>query len=103
MVKIHGIVYIIVGLFISGVAWKVNKDKLLFFYYVGFVFVLAGVIKIVYRLSTDGKATKALNANSKSIKNSIKPARQQHWKRCIKCGNVMRLHDRFCSRCGNKS
>ena len=95
MAKIHGIVYLMAGLFISSVSWKLNKDKLLLFYYVGFVFVLIGVIKIVYALSTKK------NRETAHIKNHNRQMSQ--YKRCNKCGSVMRFNDRFCGRCGARN
>ncbi|GEM_PF-4758398 len=97
MAKIHGIVYLAVGLFISAVSWKVNKNKLLFFYYVGFLFALAGVIKIVYSF---GKGKNVEKTSAPSGRNLNLQHRVQQWKRCKKCNNVMKFNDIFCSRCG---
>ena len=47
MAKVHGIVYITLGLFISIASWRIDKEKLIIFFYVGLFFVLIGAFKLV--------------------------------------------------------
>ena len=50
MPKIHGLVYIVIGLFASVMSWILNFKKLIFFFFIGLIFVLVGIIKIVISL-----------------------------------------------------
>ena len=92
MVKIHGLVYVIVGLFVSIFSYQLNYEKLVFFFYIGLIFVVVGIAKIIFGLIGHRK-NEASAAHHKA-------QHQQQVKYCSKCGNVLKLHDRFCSRCG---
>lgn len=89
MPKIHGLIYIAVGLFVSILSWRLDYNKLTFFFYAGLVFVLVGVIKLLLDL-----AKRKAGAKEKAHH------RLHQIKYCPKCGNATKLHDRFCSRCG---
>lgn len=101
MAKIHGLVYIVVGLFVSVFSWKVDYQKFIFFFYVGWVFVFIGVVKLIFVFIKRKMGIKEEPVKMAQHKVSIQPHHQAyHYKRCRKCGNAVRLHDRFCSRCG---
>jgi uncharacterized paraquat-inducible protein A len=101
MVKIHGIVYIIMGIFVSIASYRINYDNLLIFFYLGFFFIALGAAKIVlgfiFRKNKEEK-----NTISMARQNYPNPAQRHQYKRCHKCSNITRLTDRFCSRCGTK-
>ncbi|MDP3765033.1 MAG: hypothetical protein Q8R04_00820 [Nanoarchaeota archaeon] len=103
MAKIHGLVYIVVGLFVSIFSWKVNYEKFIFFFYVGLIFVFIGILKLVFGLIKRKMDRKEEPLERVHHKVSIQPHHQaHHYKRCHKCGNAVKLHDGFCSRCGTR-
>lgn len=89
MAKIHWAVYVIVGLFVSILSWKLDYQRFVVFFYAGLIFVLVGVIKLILDL-----AKRKAGAKEKAHH------RLHQIKYCPKCGNATKLHDRFCSRCG---
>lgn len=92
MPKIHGIVYVIIGLFVSAVSWRFNYEKLIFFFYAGLVFVLIGIVKLIFALIRHkGKSAGKIHQKAHS---------QIQHKYCSKCGAALNIHNRFCSRCG---
>ncbi|MBI2541569.1 hypothetical protein HYV80_02575 [Candidatus Woesearchaeota archaeon] len=98
MAKIHGFVYILVGAFISIMSWKLNREKLIFFYYAGFVFVFIGVVKLIFSwIKTKANEPKT-HVQHKTLKNH--PIAPQQVKYCNKCRNVVKITDKFCNRCG---
>ncbi|MBS3114726.1 zinc ribbon domain-containing protein [Candidatus Woesearchaeota archaeon] len=99
MAKIHGLVYIAVGLFVSIFSWKVNYEKFVFFFYAGLVFVFVGVMKLIFGLI---KRKMSKTGEVQHITSVQSQHQAHHYKRCHKCGNIMKMHDRFCSRCGAK-
>ena len=99
MAKIHWLVYVIVGLFISIASYKLNYDKFIFFFYSGLIFVFIGVVKLIFSV-IKGRMNKQ-EETQKAIQPKIHPQhRSQQYKRCRKCGNVVRFHDSFCAKCG---
>ncbi|MBI3026575.1 zinc ribbon domain-containing protein [Candidatus Woesearchaeota archaeon] len=108
MVKIHGFAYIFIGLFVSFMSWQLNYEKLIFFFYAGWAFVLFGFLKMMAALIKNYEDRKRSaheirqkNAAHQHQAYSHHAQRQtQHYKRCPRCGNVQRAHDRFCSHCG---
>ena len=90
--KIHGLVYILVGLFVSFASWMVNFGKLLLFFYAGLLFILVGIVKLSL-----GKRDEAKHAAHH------KPQHQAKFRYCPRCANILRPHDRFCSVCGARA
>ena len=86
MKKIHWSVYIIMGLFISAASYKLNYQKLIFFFYLGLIFVLVGIARLII-----GK-----NENKRQMQKQ--PIRQ--FKRCMTCNNIVRISEHFCNKCG---
>ena len=91
MPKINGLVYIAVGLFVSIMSYKLNYQKLIFFFYIGLLFVFVGVVKLIFGLIKR-------NVNKKESAQQ-KTQHQAKIKYCHRCGNAMRLDARFCTRC----
>lgn len=101
MAKIHGLIYIIVGLFISILSWKLTYQKFILFFYIGLIFVLVGAIKIILNFLKNKSQNKLQSAHQKMpYQLQQKHLQAQKFRRCHKCGNIMKLNDRFCSRCG---
>ena len=98
MAKIHWSAYIIIGLFISVSSYYFNYEKLVFFFYFGLVFVLAGILKLAFGISSrEGKK------EQKQVQQATKSIQHPHqFKRCHVCGNAVRIHNMFCGRCGTK-
>ena len=92
MAKIHWLVYVIVGAFVSIASYKLDYKKLVFFFYAGFVFIFIGILKLVFslmkgRTSKKETAHKALN-------------KQSNTKFCHQCGARLSQHHKFCPKCG---
>ena len=98
MAKIHGLVYIIIGIFVSVASWKINNEDLYLFFYVGILFIGAGVAKLLLGFLKNKKETEKTVHQRKTHHQS--QHLQQHYKRCKRCGSIIRANDRFCSRCG---
>ncbi len=98
MAKIHWIIYIVIGLFVSILSWRLNYEKLIFFFYVGLFFILVGIIKLLISL-INRKTSK------KEIVHKVQhqtPKNYQRFKHCRRCGNIVRISDSFCSKCGTR-
>ena len=98
MTKIHGIVYFIIGVFVTAASYKINYDKLYFFFYIGLLFIIFGVAKIV--IGFINKEEKKQIPLNKLNQNQLNKIPKQQYKRCQTCGNAARITDNFCSRCG---
>ena len=90
MAKIHWSVYIIVGLFVSIFSWRLNYEKLIFFFYAGLFFIFVGILKLVF----------SFIKNRMNKKEKTRKVQQQNIKYCHNCGTALRLHHRFCTKCG---
>ena len=93
MAKIHWLVYVIVGAFVSIFSYRLNYEKLVFFFYAGFVFVFVGVLKLVFNLVKNRTAKKE-TAHHKAVH------QQSNTKYCNQCGAALSLHHKFCAKCG---
>ena len=102
MAKIHGFMYILIGLFVSIMSWKLNNQKIFFFFFVGLIFVFVGVVKLIINFIKN-KKNKTKNAQT-NIHNQqhLKSQMHQRFKYCQKCRNAIKINDRFCGRCGTK-
>ncbi|MBI4452902.1 zinc ribbon domain-containing protein [Candidatus Woesearchaeota archaeon] len=102
MAKIHGIAYILIGLLVVIASWKINYSNLILFFYIGWIFVLVGMVKLMLGFGKK-KDKPQQNAQSRNLSHLTSQGRQHqahHYKKCPRCHNVMRVHDRFCGRCG---
>ncbi len=101
MAKIHGLVYIIIGIFVSIASWRINNEDLQLFFYVGILFIGIGAAKLLLSLVKSKKEGEKTTHHKKiSLQQHLQHQQKHHYKRCPRCGSIMRLADRFCSRCG---
>lgn len=123
MAKIHGLVYLIIGAFVSLVSWRVSFENLQLFFYIGLVFVAVGIMKLfisAVKKSTldEQKPAQPKQQNAAAHQAHMHPQhhpqqhhqnapvahhaqhQQHHYKYCPRCRNVVRSHDVFCPRCG---
>jgi len=102
MAKIHGLIYVLTGLFVSIMSLKLNYPKLIFFFYIGLIFIFVGCIKLILSFLRKKKnETKNAQLDLHRQDNDI-PQHQKHFKYCPKCRNAVKINDIFCSRCGNR-
>ena len=93
--KIHGIAYMAVGVFVTGFCFLVtnaeNRMKFLLFIFFGILLMIVGIVKIVLTY-----------LGEKDLKPSIATtsSHSHHWVRCPGCGAGLRAHDQFCPSCG---
>lgn len=107
MARIHGLVYIGIGAFIGIFSFMLNREKLVFFIYIGLLFVLIGCAKLFlgFLSKSDERAAKKTPLSqvpNVQHRQNYQHRGQQSHKYCPSCGNVARAHDSFCSRCGNR-
>lgn len=101
MAKIHGFVYILTGLLIALVSWKIDFNDLITFFYIGWVFVLTGIIKLLFGFVKKKDEIKNVqHKNPAQPQHSMQHRQKHNYKRCPRCGNVMRMHDILCGKCG---
>ena len=103
--KIHGVVFLIIGGVVLGVS--LFKDQLRFFTYVGGLFILYGTFKIIFKVITGSSSEKeALRIRQQQIQSlQGQPKQQQNQYRtqtfkCQRCGNDVFPQNNFCSSCG---
>lgn len=88
MGEIHGIVYIIIGVFFTITSKIIDisreESKLSFFVIVGIIMILVGIAKLVMK---EYKGSKL----SQTVK-----------KRCHRCGTILHSVQEFCHKCGTK-
>ena len=60
MAKIHGLAYIIIGILVSAASWKINKEDLYLFFYVGILFIGVGAAKLLLGLLKNKKEEKKM-------------------------------------------
>ena len=103
MAKIPGIIYLIIGIFVAVASYEISYNKLYFFFYIGLIFIVYGVARIVIEFINKGEEKKVNSPNMRRNQlNQVKQTLKQQYKRCPNCGNVARGYDNFCARCGNK-
>jgi energy-coupling factor transporter transmembrane protein EcfT len=92
---IHGITYLIIGIFVVIASWYINNktgtSKLILFFYVGLFFILIGLIKLIFfRLKSEKKLHHQPNKQG------------AFGKFCSNCGTALKAIDQFCHNCGNR-
>ncbi len=85
---IPALVWLVVGVFVSVVSLKV--PNLLFFFYIGLIFIGIGVAKLVGKFILKKKVSKL----------EVKVVNPQLFKTCYHCKSHVRGVDLFCWRCG---
>ncbi|MBN1156382.1 zinc ribbon domain-containing protein [Candidatus Woesearchaeota archaeon] len=100
MTSIKGIVFIIIGLFVSITSYVLGKKggtNLQIFVYVGIAFVAFGLVKML--IETAGKPKKEKRPEQRT--NPASPSNQRV-KYCPGCGAKMPAYAHFCFNCGMK-
>ena len=109
MTKIHGLVYILIGAFVSIMSWRLNQEKLLFFYYAGYFFIFVGILKLIFNWMKNRAEKPKVHAQQVQHKpapqmnhpmNKLHHQARHQIKYCHNCGTQLRLHHKFCARCG---
>lgn len=85
MTKLHWIVFVITGLILTFGSWMINRERFVLFFYAGFVFLLIGIVKFIY----------------KKNKMPNKPT-YPNIKHCPRCRAPLRLDASFCYNCGGR-
>jgi hypothetical protein len=109
MAKVHWIVYLLSGFLMSSVSWKINYSKFVFFFYMGIVFILIGIAKLGFSSKEKTPAVKdhkyfqnQMRSQQHAAHYQNRQHQRQTLKKCQYCGNISRIHDNFCSRCGRR-
>lgn len=112
MAKIHGSIYLGIGIFVALVSYFSKNPSLRLFLYIGSIFGIIGIIKIFKTDTSMKKKRQAVRQQQTRITHQQYPRtthRQQPipthkqprlTKYCSYCGNMVRISDNFCSRCG---
>ena len=94
--KIHAIIYLIIGAVISYVSLRIGST-FTFFFYVGLVFIGIGVAKLLIGFLLKKKESKSEKKNEAPMR--VSPPL---WKHCSRCKSQVRTVDFFCWRCGTR-
>lgn len=104
MAKIHGAVYLGIGIFVSLVSYFSPNDSLKFFLYIGFLFGIIGIFKLfvsgLSKKKEKPSKQKRDHFNPKQYQKISKQEQRLFTKQCARCGNLVRHFDNFCARCG---
>lgn len=95
MAKIHGFVYLIVGIFIALVSYFSDNPSLKLFLYIGFLIGIIGIIKLFITALQRKKEKPTVKQHPTTT-----PKQAAFTKYCQRCGNLVRNFDNFCSKCG---
>lgn len=91
--RIHGIVYIVVGLFIAILSRMIDSTKLILFIFVGIVMALFGIWRLWRESSKPQTPNSAYTARHTRVTQPLSV------KYCIQCGFQLPAHAQFCQRC----
>lgn len=110
--KIPAVAWLTIGILIAVFSWIVratakNKGMILFFY-IGILFAVVGIIKIIFQKNNETKSkkpahhtpvhsNKELHAHNQRIQQNI-----PHYQTCFGCGTKHPLNMLYCSRCGTR-
>ncbi len=118
--KIHGIVYLIVGAFIVGASYYVTSmneslelQKFMLFIWTGVLFAIIGLFKMIHAKLTKPKKAKVAKENfpqHPSLQNEKNQHQSHHGQQqtnqlvkfCSGCGSAVRHFDNFCYKCGGR-
>ncbi len=89
---IPSLAYLILGIVVAVASYLIDQKKLVLFMIIGAVFVMIGVVKLVF-------------ARERKAEKTIIDAQKPHmkYKYCARCGNRMQMQERFCRNCGTQS
>jgi membrane protease subunit (stomatin/prohibitin family) len=109
--KIHPIVYIIIGFAVAIISYNVDYTKLILFFWVGIIFIMVGLVKFLFRfLQRELKETKTQKKTYQHIKNQENQSQKVHYNQhlnsteifCHNCGAKLNSKFNFCPGCGTK-
>jgi len=105
MAKISGTAYLIIGICVALISYFSKNPSLRLFIYIGSIFGLIGIIKILFT-GISRKKEKPVRQRKVTHQHPIqRPQSIQHHKQftsyCKYCGNIVRISDNFCNRCGH--
>jgi sulfite exporter TauE/SafE len=94
LAEIHGIVYIIIGIFfaISSriIDTRNQETKLTIFVIAGIVMIIIGIFKLMFK------------GSKKKVRHKHSHQSTAMKRYCKKCGTVLHSFQQFCHRCGDK-
>ena len=95
MTKIHGVVYILVGLIITGFSWYMlpKAPGFRLFIYAGLLFLLVGILKTPFNL-------KERRERLGIEKPKAMPRARSNF--CSRCGSRASAFSQFCQNCGGR-
>lgn len=108
MVRIHGLVYVLIGIFMSGysrfIQSKADAPVLKVFFWLGIVFIVVGVFRLVLRyLFKDKKDSDSLKNKLNDVKKDNFSDNNSNSKEIVSCSRCMTKHysnSNFCHMCG---
>lgn len=98
MVKIHGIVYIILGAAVLFTSNKIDPKKFQLFIWVGYLFLVIGIAKLGIGFI---KRKKESPAEQKEFRNYY-PQQQRAARYCQRCRFQLQGYENFCPGCGQR-
>lgn len=103
MAKLHWMTFVIAGLVLSFGSWMINRERFVLFFYAGFVFLLIGIVKFIYRSrgEENEKSESAARPAHVPGKMQNKPM-HPNIKYCQRCRAPSRINANFCSNCGSR-
>ena len=115
--SIHGLVFIIIGAFVLIISFF--REQLIFFRYVGGLFLIYGTFKLVFKLITGANSKKEALQMQSNYQQELTPQQMQQQAQLrqqqtnknqqpvyrtqtfkCRCGNDVYPNNRFCSNCG---
>jgi hypothetical protein len=100
MVKIHGIVYLVLGAGIILASYRIDAQGLKLFIWAGYLFLAIGVFKLVFLFISRKKES---GFEKKQVQMQMQrpvSQRMQQGRFCPRCGLNLKGYENFCARCG---
>lgn len=94
--KIHALIWLMLGIFLALASWYLGEDFVLFFY-AGLILTAIGVFKAILGYIFSTKETKKEMKQVHQITTD-----HPHYTKCRHCGNIIRRIDYYCSMCGKR-
>ena len=102
MVKIHWSVYLILGIGVLVASYKIDSQSFRLFIWVGYLFLVIGVAKLVFWFITNKKES---SLDKKELRREIQqnaPKGHGLSRYCMRCGVPLKGNENFCSSCGQR-